>query len=107
MPFLSQLETMVKEFLESERPETYRRMKAAGELDDVAKMRAKAADESFMDRNGEISDRELKEIALLRKTDPLARIRYMAMRESRIVEVVLSQMLDFPSEGTEQEDETI
>ena len=103
MLFPIQLEKMVKVFLESERPEAYRLMKSAGELDEVAKMRAEAAYQSYLDQKGEISEDEVREMIQQRKTDPLASIRYMAMRESRIVESVIEQMLDFPSEETAEE----
>ena len=105
MPFLPQLETMVKEFLETERPETYRRMKAAGELDAVATMRAEAAREAYETQMAEISDNEIREMNQELKTNPLASIQYMTRRENRIVEESLAQLLDFPSEETT--DETI
>lgn len=98
MPFLPQLETMVKEFLETERPETYRRMKAAGELDAVATMRAEAAMEAYETQMAEMPEAEVAEMNRQLKTDPLASVRYMTQRQSRIVEESLAQMLDFPSE---------
>ena len=98
MPFLNQLETMVKEFLETERPETYRRMKAAGELVAVATMRAEAAREAYETQMAEMPEAEVAEMNRQLKTDPLASVRYMTQRQSRIVEESLAQMLDFPSE---------
>ena len=98
MPFLPQLETMVKEFLETERPETYRRMKAAGELDAVATMRAEAAREAYETQMAEMPETEVAEMNRQLKTDPLASVRYMTQRQSRIVEESLAQLLDFPSE---------
>ena len=98
VPFLPQLETMVKEFLESERPETYRLMKAAGELDEVARMRAEAAMEAYETQMAEMPETEVAEMNRQLKTDPLASIRYMTQRQNRIVEESLAQLLDFPSE---------
>ena len=98
MPFLPQLETMVKEFLQSERPMTYRQMLATGELDAVATMRAEAAREAYETQMAEITETEVGEMNRQLKTDPLASIRYMTQRQNRIVEDVLAQLLDFPSE---------
>ena len=98
MPFLPQLETMVKEFLETERPETYRRMKAAGELDAVATMRAEAAREAYETQMAEMPETDVAEMNRQLQTDPLASIRYMTQRQNRIVEESLAQLLDFPSE---------
>ena len=102
MPFLPQLETMVKEFLESERPETYRRMKSAGELDEVARIRAEAATEQYDEAMAEMPETEVAEMNRQLKTDPLASVRYMTQRQNRIVEESLAQLLDFPSEETEE-----
>ena len=100
MPFLPQLETMVKEFLETERPETYHRLKAAGELDAVATMRAEAAREAYETQMAEMPETEVAEMNRQLKTDPLASVRYMTHRQSRIVEESLAQLLDFPSEDS-------
>ena len=102
MPFLPQLETMVKEFLQSERPMMYRRMLAAGELDAVATMRAQAAREAYETQMAEIPEAEVGEMNRQLKTDPLASVRYMTQRQSQIVEDALAQMLDFPSEEAEE-----
>ena len=102
MPFLPQLETMVKEFLQSERPMMYRRMLAAEELDAVATMRAEAAREAYETQMAERPETEFAEMNRQLKTDPLASVRYMTQRQNRIVEDVLAQMLDFPSEETEE-----
>ena len=98
MPFLPQLETMVKEFLETERPETYHRLKAAGELDAVATMRAEAAREAYETQMAEMPETDVAEMNRQLQTDPLASIRYMTQRQNRIVEESLAQLLDFPSE---------
>ena len=98
MPFLTQLETMVKEFLETERPETYRRLKAAGELDAVATMRAEAAREAYETQMAEMPETDVAEMNRQLQTDPLASVRYMTQRQNRIVEESLAQLLDFPSE---------
>ena len=98
MPFLPQLETMVKEFLETERPETYRQMKAAGELDAVATMRAEAAREAYETQMAEMPETDVAAMNRQLKTDPLASVRHMTQRQNRIVEDVLAQLLDFPSE---------
>ena len=98
MPFLPQLETMVKEFLETERPETYHRLKASGELDAVATMRAEAAREAYETQLAEMPETEVAAMNRQLKTDPLASVRHMTQRQNRIVEDVLAQLLDFPSE---------
>ena len=98
MPFLPQLETMVKEFLQSERPETYRRMLATGELDAVATMRAEAAREAYETQMAEMPEKDVAEMNRQLKSDPLASVRYMTQRQNRIVEESLAQLLDFPSE---------
>ena len=98
MPFLPQLETMEKEFLETERPETYRRMKAAGELDAVATMRAEAAREAYETQMAEMPETDVAAMNRQLKTDQLASVRHMTQRQNRIVEESLAQLLDFPSE---------
>ncbi|MDP3537434.1 MAG: hypothetical protein Q8S26_01885 [Azonexus sp.] len=94
-----QLETMVKEFLESERPEMYRRLKQSKELDALATSRAEAARESYLDAM-DMSTEEVRAMNQAEKETPgLGQSQYWKMRDSRIVEEILNQMLDFQREA--------
>ncbi len=100
---LPQLEKMVVEFLESERPEMFSRLTQSGELEALAKSRASAAMESYRDQM-DLSTEETRAMNKAEKESPaLGQPQYLAMRESRIVESVLTQMLELPSEATEDE----
>ena len=105
MPNKQKRVEMIKEFLESERPMTYRRLVTSKELDEVAENRAEAAQETAMGLR-DLSMDDVREMNEAEKQSPgLGQIQYLTMRESRIIELALAQMLEFPPDQTE--DETI
>ena len=100
MPNKSKLVEMVKEFLKSERPQTYRRMLANKELDEIAASRAEAALETYNDLMDLSTDDVRKMNEAEKQTPGLGQIQFLTMRESRIVETMLAQMLEFPPDVT-------
>lgn len=105
MPNKSKLVEMVKEFLKSERSQTYRRMLANKELDEIAASRAEAALETYNDLMDLSTDDVRKMNEAEQQTPGLGQTQFLTMRESQAVESVLAQMLEFPPEQTA--DETI
>lgn len=100
MPNKPKLVEMVKEFLKSERPQTYRRMLANKELDEIAASRAEAALETYNDLMDLSTDDVRKMNEAEKQTPGLGQIQFLTMRESRIVETMLAQMLEFPPDVT-------
>ncbi len=101
MPNKPKLVEMVKEFLKAERPQTYRRMLENKELDEIAAIRAEAALEMYDDMMMEISTDDVRKMNEAEKQTPvLGQIQFLTMRESRIVETMLAQMLEFPPDVT-------
>ena len=105
MPSKPKLVGMIKEFLKSERPQTYRQLLTSKELDEVAESRAEAAQEEFHSLMDLSTDDVRKMNEAERQTQGIGQTQFLAMRESQAVESVLAQMLEFPPEQTA--DETI
>ena len=100
MPNKPKLVEMVKEFLKSERPQTYRRMLANRELEDVAVLRAEAAQETYNDLM-DLSTEDVRNMNEAEQQTPgLGQTQFLAMRESRIVKTVLAQILEFTPDVT-------
>lgn len=100
MPNKPKLVEMVKEFLKAERPQTYRRMLENKELDEIAAIRAEAALEMYNDLMDLPTDDVRKMNEAEKQTPGLGQIQFLTMRESRIVETMLAQMLEFPPDVT-------
>lgn len=100
MPNKSKLVEMVKEFLKSERPQTYRRMLANKELDEIAASRAEAALETYNDLMDLSTDDVRKMNEAEQQTPGLGQTQFLTMRKSQVAELVLAQMLEFPLEQT-------
>lgn len=104
MPYPDKLRKMISEAMKELAPQMYSRLKKSGELEKVVEMRAQAAEEQYDEMMELVSPADQKEIHQAQKKRGLAVMQAWNRRESRIVENVLAQATEFPTEG---EDRTI
>jgi hypothetical protein len=104
MPYPDKLRKMIAEAMQELAPQMYSRLKASGELGNVVEMRAQAAQEEYDSTMELVSPADQKELHQAQNEGPFAMSQAWNRRESRIVENVLAQATEFPTEG---EDRTI
>lgn len=101
MPYPDKLRNMIADAMNENAPEMRARLKASGELEQVVEMRAAAAQEQYDAAMELVNPADQREIEKAQSEGPMAVTQAWNARESRIVEQVLSQALEFPTEARE------
>lgn len=92
------LTEMVKESMRETAPQMFAELNSEGTLEEVAKMRAKAAMETYYDLMSAARD-----VAATSNLESMERVREQMTANRQAAEIAVAQAIEFPDETTESD----